>query len=170
MALLYKLDRAAHMFHHARPHHHDTQPSPRKTAHGDLLLDGAQPGALGARLLDDTNVVQLLEQDGFLLEAEGGVGRELGEEVGELAEAAAQGVVLAIVERVGEVVAAADGVFAVGGRAVGFVGDEVDFAEEFGFMVFQFPDHCVGCGGRASGDWRGVWSKSMMRRSLAQDF
>lgn len=91
-------------------------------------------------------MVQFLEQGGLGFEAER-VGRgELGEEMCDLAQAAAEGVVLAIVERVGEVVAAADGMFAVGGGAVGLVGDEVDFAQEFGFVVFEFADH--GCGGR----------------------
>ena len=58
-----------------------------------------------------------------------------------MAETAAQGVVLAVVEWVGEVLTAADGSFAVG-WAVGFVGEEVDFFEEFGFVVLEFADHC----------------------------
>ena len=60
---------------------------------------------------------------------------------------AAQGVVFAVVQRLSEVVAAADGGFAVRG-AVGFVGEEVDFAEEAGFVVFEFADHGYGGGGR----------------------
>ena len=58
----------------------------------------------------------------------------------ELAHGAAEDIVFAVVEGVGEVVAAAYGMFAMGG-SVGFVGDEVDFAEEFGFVVFEFADH-----------------------------
>lgn len=69
----------------------------------------------------------------------------MGEEVCDLAQAAAEGIVLAVIERVGEVVAAADGMFAVGGGAVRLVGDEVDFAQEFGFVVFEFSNH--GCDG-----------------------
>lgn len=48
----------------------------------------------------------------------------------ELAEGATEGVVFFVVEGVLEVVASADGGFAVGG--VGFVGVEVDFFEEPG--------------------------------------
>lgn len=91
-------------------------------------------------------MVQFLEQSGLGFEAER-VGRgELGEEVCDLAQAAAEGIVLAVVERVGEVVTAADGMFAVRGGAVGLVGNEVDFAQKFGFVVFKFADH--GCGYR----------------------
>ena len=89
-------------------------------------------------------MVQFLEQRGFLFDAEGGGGGQLGEEVGELAELAAEGVIFGVVERVCEVVAAADGVFAVRGVAVGFVGYQVDFAKEFRFVVFEFADHCCG--------------------------
>ncbi len=53
----------------------------------------------------------------------------------ELAQSAGQGVVFAIVEWVGEVVAPTDGGFAVR-WSIGLVGGEVDFAEEPGLVMF----------------------------------
>ena len=71
-------------------------------------------------------------------------GVELGEQVCELAERSTEGVVFAVVEGMGEVIAAPDRVFAVRG-AVGFVRYEVDFSQELLFVVFEFADH--DCGG-----------------------
>lgn len=66
-----------------------------------------------------------------------GVGRiEGGEGVCELAETAADAVVFCVVGGVLDGVASADGGGVVVG--VGFVGGEVDFAEEFLFVVFEF--------------------------------
>ena len=58
----------------------------------------------------------------------------------ELAQSAAECVVLAVVEWVGEVVAAADRGFTVV-EPVGLVGYQVDFAQEAGFVVLEFADH-----------------------------
>ena len=63
-----------------------------------------------------------------MLQAEGGGRVQSGESVGELFQRTADSVVLRVVRRVLDGVAAEDGGFAVGG--VGFVGCEVDFAEE----------------------------------------
>ena len=60
------------------------------------------------------------------------LGIELGELVGELAERAAEPVVFGVVGGGLDAVAAQDGGFAVG--VVGFVGGEVDFAEEPGSL------------------------------------
>lgn len=63
-----------------------------------------------------------------MLEAHGVLGIELGELVGELTERAADAVVFGVVGGGLDAVAAEDGGFAV--VVVGFVGGEVDFAEE----------------------------------------
>lgn len=63
-----------------------------------------------------------------MLEAHGVLRVELGELVGELAEGAAEPVVFGVVGGGLDAVAAQDGGFAV--VVVGFVGGEVDFAEE----------------------------------------
>jgi hypothetical protein len=130
MALLDKLDRRRHVLHHARPHHHDADPAPREARDRHFFLHRRQAGALAAALLDDANVVQLLQQRRLVLDAKGRVGRELRKQMGDLAQPAAERVVFAVVERVGQVVPPADGVFAVRGGAVGLVGDEVDLAQE----------------------------------------
>ncbi len=84
----------------------------------------------------------------------------------QLTQSSAEGVVLRVVERVGEVVAASDGGFAVRGT-VGFVGYEVDLAEEAGFVVFEFADHGGGevCSGRCLAWWEGVKSESALVRA-----
>ena len=60
--------------------------------------------------------------------------------MGKLTQPTANGIVFAVVERVGEVVTPADRVFAVVG-AVGFVGDQVDLAQQFLLVVLEFADH-----------------------------
>ena len=68
------------------------------------------------------------------------VGLQVREQVSELPEPAAEGVVFAVVEGL-EVVAAADAGFAVRG-VERFVGEEVVVPEEAGFVVLEFTDHC----------------------------
>lgn len=67
-------------------------------------------------------------------------GVERGEQMGQLAQGAAESVVLGVVVGRGDCVAAGDGGGAV--RGVGGVGCEVDFSEELLFVVFEFADHC----------------------------
>ena len=75
-------------------------------------------------------------------------GGEQGEEVCELAEGAGESVVGCVVRGAGDGVAAQDGGGAM--RGVGFVGCEVDFAEESGGWVSSF---LLGGG---LWDWRGA--------------
>ena len=71
-----------------------------------------------------------------MADADGVVGLEVGKGVGELAEGAADAVVFGVVGGGCDGVAAAD----CGGEVVlvGFVGCEVDFSEELGFVIFEF--------------------------------
>jgi hypothetical protein len=93
------------------------------------MLDPTQPGPLLAILLQKAHIPQFLQHLALDLFAERVcIWVERGEAVGELAQGAGEGVVFLVVEGSLEMVAAADGGFAV--RGVGFVGVEVDFAEK----------------------------------------
>lgn len=139
MALFDELVGRADVLDHARPGHQHAQPAPAKGRDGHVFCDAGEAGALAAVLFQKPHLVQLLEHYRLHLHAVRVRRVEVGEEVGELAEASAEGVVLGVVERVGEVVALAHGGFAM--RTVGLVGDQVDFAEEALLVVFEFADH-----------------------------
>jgi len=115
--------------HHPIPHHHHRQPSPAERADSHLPLDPRQTRALLPALLQDAHAPQFLEHLALdLLPDRVRIRVQLGQPVRQLPQGAAQRVVLLVVERVLEVVSSADDLLAVVG--VGFVGREVDFAEE----------------------------------------
>lgn len=84
-------------------------------------------------LLENAHGPQLLEDFGLGLFAEWVVRVECGQLVCEAAQVTAYDVVFLVVEGALQVVARADGLFAV--VVVGFVGVEVDFSEESGFLA-----------------------------------
>ena len=71
-----------------------------------------------------------------MADADGVVRVEVGEGMGELPQGTADAVIFGVVGRVGDGVAAADGGGVVVG--IGFVGGEVNFAEELLLVVFEF--------------------------------
>lgn len=147
VALLNHLDGAGQVLGHAQAGHDDGQSAARKGAHGELVLDVAQLAAAAAAGAQNAHVEQLLQQGVLLLAAEGVGGVEVRDAVGELAQRAAELVVLAVV------VAALDGVAAHDERlavvVVGLVRVEVDFAQELLLMVLEFARH--GGGARGGG-------------------
>lgn len=157
-------DRGAHL----QPRHHDAEAAAAEGGHGDFAGDVAELGSGGRRRGQNAHVGELVEEEGGVFGAEGIMGREEGEEVREVPEGAAEAVVGGVGGGGGEGVAAGDGVREVAG--IGFVGCEVDFAEESGreerrlirlrgkgggeegeegllLVVFEFADH--GGGGLA---------------------
>lgn len=90
MPLLHEPRRRLHRVGHLQPRHHDRQPPPRKRRHRDLALDVAELGAavVGRRArgrgrdVQDAEVVEFREEEGFVADAEGVRGGEEGEAVG----------------------------------------------------------------------------------------
>ena len=74
------------MVGHVQARHDDADAPPAHGRDGHLALHLAELAAPAvARVGQEAHVVQLLEEEGFVLRTEGGSGREEGEEVGELA-------------------------------------------------------------------------------------
>lgn len=87
MPLLNHLGRRLHVLRHAQPRHDDGQTPTRECADGQFVLDGAE---LGGRF-EDAHVVEFVEQEFFVFAADGVLGRQEGEAVGELAEGLGRG-------------------------------------------------------------------------------
>ena len=121
------------ILHHPTPNHNNSQSPPTERRDRNLALHPRQSRPLLPVLLQDAHAPQLVQHLAFQLAAHGvGLRVQRGELVRELAQGAGHRVVFAVVEGVLEVVALADGVFAV--VVVGFVVVEVDFAEESVFF------------------------------------
>lgn len=168
VALLDEPVRGTNRGAHLQPRHHDAEAAAAEGGDGDFTGHIAELGSCGRRRRQDAHVGELVEEEGGVFGAEGVEGWEEGEEVRELPERAAEAVVGGVSGGGGEGVAAGDGVREVAG--VGFVGCEVDFAEESEggerrlvrlgeigggkgllLVVFEFADHGDSGGGDDSG-------------------
>lgn len=128
---------------HPQSRHHDPQSPPAHLTDTDFAFNLAQLDALA----QDPHVVQFLQQQFLMFQAHGVGGFEGRQRMGEGFQGAAEPVVFGVVGGVLDGVATADGGGAVGG--VGFVGGEVDFAEESvegsGLVGIELLGKGVGC-------------------------
>lgn len=157
MALLDELRGGLDRLGHAQARHDDGQAAAGKGADGDVVLHGGELGGGG----EDAHVVELVEEQLFVLAAGGVFGGEEGEAVGELADGllyvrgyvyswasedmetyAAEAVVLVVVFRVLDHVAPADELVAV--VAVLLVCEEVCLAQELLLVMLELSHHFVG--------------------------
>lgn len=85
--LLHEFHRRRHVLRHAQARHDDAEPPPREAGDADFPLHVAEFGRAGQG--EDAGVVELGEEEGLVFQADGVVGGQVGEGVGELAEGAA---------------------------------------------------------------------------------
>lgn len=103
------------------------------------MLDIAQLPAAASTGSDDAHVEELLQHDIFLLAANGIIGLEFGQAMGELAEGATKAIVFAIVCWFLDSVSAEDGGFTV--IVVGFVRVKVYFSKELLLVMLELAHH-----------------------------
>lgn len=71
MPLLDKLNRRLHIIRHAQSRHHNAQPAPRERRNRHLVLYIAQFAPTAAARANDAHVEEFLEEQVFMLSAEG---------------------------------------------------------------------------------------------------